>query len=362
MSSQTDILFQRILTTATTRGASDVHLSVGHPPFLRIDGALVALEDEGVLSPAVLEEFMESVLDESAKQELALKKQVIVVRSMGARLRLKVEAHYQQGYPSLSLHLLAAQVPSLKELGLPRVVEDLTQTKKGIILVIGPYGSGRTTTIASFLSAINTKRNARIVSLEQPVEYLISSQKSFIEQREVGRDISSYVEGLQALRESDAEVVAVSTLDHHAVFEELLTLVEGGRLGIAGVEAENITQALEFLMQTFSAHERERILHILADELVAVMGLRLVPRVGGGRVQVAEVLVITPPVRALLRDGRLPQVSAWLISSREGGTVSLDRALSELVKTGEVLIEDALGEVSDKENFQRMVQARPTAA
>lgn len=358
MSSQTDVLFQRILTTATTRGASDVHLSAGQPPYVRIDGSLLSLEEEGVLSPAVLDEVLESLLDDPAKQELAMKKRVAIARSYGARLRLKAVVEYQQGYPAISLHLHTSLIPSLKELGLPKVVEELTQAKKGLVLMIGPYGSGRTTAIAAFLNAINMTRVARVVSLEQPVEYLLTPQKSYIEQQEVGRDTPSFIEGLHALREGDVEVVAVSALDHYAVFEELLTLIEGGRLGIASVEAENAVQALELLTAPFSAHERERVLHTLADVLVAVVGLRLLPRVGGGRVQVAEVLVMTAPVRVLVRDGKLGQVSSWMTSSREGGTVSLDRALAELVKTGEVLLEDALSEVSDKETFQRLVQAR----
>jgi len=241
-------------------------------------------------------------------------------------------------------------------------MEELARARKGLILIIGPHDSGRTTTVASLLDAINAARAERIVSLEDPVEYVLEPRKSLVEQREVGRDVPGFADGLRALKDTDVNVVAVSSLDDRAAFETLMDLVEGGRLGIAAVEAETVDEALEFLVQSFAAHERERLLHALAEVLVAVAGLRLVSRVGGGRVQVAEVLVVTAPVRALVRDGRFAQISSWMTSSREGGTISLDRALAELVKTGEVLMEDALAEVADKENFQRLVQARPVSA
>jgi len=362
MSSQTDVFFQRILTAATTRGASDVHFVAGQPPFMRIDGALVPYEEEGVLSSSVMEELAELVLDAQARQEFAVKKRAVVARAVGARARVKIIVEYRQGSPAMSLHVLTAHVPTLQELGLPKVMEELARARKGLILIIGPHDSGRTTTVASLLDAINAARAERIVSLEDPVEYVLEPRKSLVEQREVGRDVPGFADGLRALKDTDVNVVAVSSLDDRAAFETLMDLVEGGRLGIAAVEAETVDEALEFLVQSFAAHERERLLHALAEVLVAVAGLRLVSRVGGGRVQVAEVLVVTAPVRALLRDGRFAQISSWMTSSREGGTISLDRALAELVKTGEVLMEDALAEVADKENFQRLVQARPVSA
>lgn len=356
MSSQTDVLFQRILASAAARGASDAHLTVGQPPVVRVDGSLSPLEEEGVLAPATMEELVALLFDEHARQELAVKRRATIARTYGNRVRFKATVIYQQGYPFIFLHFLSSAIKTLKELGLPKVVEELTFLRKGLILVIGPHGSGRSTTIASFLNTINASRPENIITIEHPMEYVLTGERSVIEQQEAGRDVPSILEGLHALKDEDVDVLAVSEISDRYVFEELINLTEGGRLVVAPLDAETLSQAFEHIVESFASHERERICHSLADNLAAVIGVRLVPRVGGGRILVAEVLVVSAPVKALIRDGRFSQISSWVLTAREGGTVSLDRSLAELVKTGEVLVEDALREVSDKESFQRMVK------
>ena len=357
MSSQTDISMQKLLTGAATRGVTDMHVSVGQPPAMRVDGVLHPLEEEGVVTPEVMEGLVTLLLDESSKQDFLLHKRATVSRMVGSRMRFKANVIYQQGYPSISFHFLSPTVRPLKELGLPKIIEDLTAVRQGLILVVGPYGSGRTTLIMSFIDAVNHARSEHIIVLEDPIEYVISGDKSLVDQQEVGRDIPTLTEGLRGLREEDVNVIAVSDLPDSQTFKALIDLAEGGRLCIAPLEAETVVQALERLVEPFAAHERERIMHSLADNLVAVIGLRLVPRVGGGRLSVTEVLMVTTPVKVLIREGRFAQISSWLLSTREGGTVGLDRSLAELVKTGEVLLEDALEYAVDKENFQRLVRS-----
>ncbi|MEW6610153.1 MAG: ATPase, T2SS/T4P/T4SS family [Patescibacteria group bacterium] len=356
MSSQTDVFFQKIIASAAARGATDVHLTVGQPPLVRVDGTLTPLEDEGILAPATMEEFVMLLFDEQARQELSVKRRATIARTVGSRVRFKATVIYQQGYPFIFLHFLSPTLRTLKELGLPKVVEELSFTRKGLMFVTGPHGSGRSTTMASFLNTININRPENIVTIEHPIEYILTADKSVIEQQEVGRDVPSILEGLQALKNEDVNVVAVSEIPDRFVFEELINLTEGGRLVVAPLDAETLSQAFEHIVESYAAHERERICHSLADNLIAVIGVRLVPRVGGGSILVAEVLVVSAPVKALIRDGRFSQISSWVLTAREGGTVSLDRSLAELVKTGEVLLEDALREVSDKESFQRMVK------
>ncbi len=334
-----------------------MHLSVGQPPAMRIDGVLNPIEEEGVVTPEIMEGVVTLLLNETSKQDLLMHKQVSVSHSVGSRMRFKAHILYQQGHPSVSFHFLSSFIRPLKDLGLPKAVEDLTAVRKGIIMVTGPYGSGRTTLIASFIDAINHTRSEHIVMLADTIEYTINGDKSLVDQQEVGKDIPSMIEGLKGLYEEDVNIVAVSELIDPEVFKVLIDLTEGGRLCIMPMEADTVAQALERVVEPFAVHERERIMHSLSDNLVAVIGLRLVPRVGGGRLSVTEILVVTSSVKVLIREGRFAQINSWLLSTREGGTVGLDRSLAELVKTGEVLLEDALEVATDRENFQRMVRS-----
>lgn len=350
-------LLQKLLTSLGGGQVSDLHLRAGSPPVVRQDGELQVLSDEPIVTPDFLDAALQLLLTTEAREVLDHQRQITVGFTYANRLRLRVGVFYQRGIPEIAIRFISTSVRTLAELGLPPVFERMAITvRQGLVLIGGPFGSGRTTTIASFLQTINRSRTAHVVSIEEPIEYELNSAQSIIDQREIGTDVLSWEEALANLLAEDIDVLALGRLPSPAVAETAVNQALAGRLVIAGLEAESAPRAVEQLVATAVSANQEAFRQALADALQLVSVQRLVPRVGGGRLLVSEVLVATPAVRAVIREGKFYQLRTLMQTSRDEGMTSFDHALAQLVKTGEVMHEVATRYVQDSEVFESLVR------
>lgn len=336
-----------ILTAAAKRKASYVHLTVGVYPVLRIDDALVELREEPAVSQEFMEAFVSKLLTDEQRRELAAEKEITCLRDLSGKFRFKVTIFHQKSSLAATLKLIPARIPSLGSLGLPSVVGDLTKKTNGLVVIAGPYGSGRTTTVAALIEEINKNRQETIVTIEQPIEYIFSNQKSLIEQREIGRDANSFAEALQHLQEADVDVLMVDVNREAGVVPAVVQFASAGRLAFLQMDTTTAIQTIEELLATFSREERDRAQLLLSKTLAAIVCQRLVPRIGGGVVVAAEVLIANDAIRTLIAGGRTRQIMTILQSSREEGMATIDQSLGSLVKANVVLIDRAIEYATD---------------
>lgn len=358
MSATESAIITKVLTAAIERQVSDVHLSAGSQAVIRRDGKLEVVADSPVMNPDFLAELISFFLPEDKRAILEQQKAVTVGFSLGNRARFRVHVTYQKGYPEFDLRYIPMQVPSVTTLGLPRRLVELTASRQGIIILTGPLGSGRTTTLASLVDAINHREARHIVTLEDPVEYLLVNDKSLIEQRDIGDDVPTLPEALQALRSEDVDVVALGATLPPSAWPEVVNFANSGSLVLAIVDADSTVRALEYLTAAWPGVESEALRQGLSETFLGACAQRLVPRLGGGRVLVTELLLGTQPVLSLVRDGKVAQLQSVLETSREEGMVSLERALANVVKTGEVMREEALVSAANRDALESLLRIK----
>lgn len=353
MGSTDSIALNRILTTAASLHASDLHFLIGSPPILRVDGKLTALDQEPIVTADFLEAIAATFLTDDQRQRLQQQKELVVAYSLNPQIRFKVSAIYQRGSLALTLHFIAAQPPRLADLGLPEVVTDLANLTKGLVLITGAYGSGRTTTMNALIEEINRTRSVNIVTIEQPIEHLFVNNKSVIEQREVGRDALSYAQAITTASREDVDVIVVSEADGPEVLAAILDASEASRLVISTMSTDSVLATIEKILNTFPADQQPKARTQLSGVLAAILTQHLIPKTGGGLLLVADLLLPTSPVRSVIRDGALVQLANVIQTARQPGVVPIDRQLAKLVDEGTVTPEDAMLHAQDPNAIQR---------
>jgi len=356
MTTQNKLIIDRILSTMAEQKASDLHLSVGSAPVIRLHDKLITLENEEIIAKDFIEEFVNDLLDEDQKKTLAAKKEVVLAYQFQKRARFRVNIFYQKGVLAAYFRLIGDQIIPLQKLGLPMTVQQLTQLPKGLIIVSGSFGSGKTTTSASMIDYINQTQSSYILTIEQPIEYIFQNKKSIIEQREVGRDTISFEQALSTITQEDVDLLFISELTSKKIIKEILNIAASGRLVIANMEADTIIKTLELILYSFPTNEQQQIREELAITLGGIICQRLVPKIGGNQVAVAEILTSTPPIQSLIKEGSLYQISNIIQTSREEGMVSLDWSLAELVKANQIQLEDALNNANDPQQLKYMLR------
>lgn len=351
------LLIKKIITSAAEKKASDIHLTVGNYPFLRIGGDLQALTEVNVLKPENLEEMVGYFLSDEQKKILLSQKEInIVYIDDETSLRFRINIFFQKGYPMISLRLISATIPEFSSLGLPEVVSNFCENRRGLVIISGPFSSGRSTTLVSLLQSINKKRGEHIIILEEPIEYLFVNEKSIIEQREVGKDVESFEKGLKTILDEDVNIVAVTEVLSSEALEYSLELAESGRLVFLLMNSDSVISVLERIIADFSAEKRNWALGVLSDILVGILVQRLLPKQNGGMALAYEILTLTPAVRSLLKEGKFYQLTSILQTSRAEGMINLDKSLMELVKKNIISKDIALKEALDKESFSNVLK------
>jgi twitching motility protein PilT len=322
-----------LLAELATRRGTDLLLTAGAPPWLRIDGALVALGTD-VLTPEDTEHLVLSLLSEDLTADLKTNKDVDFSFNWQGRARFRGNAFRQRGSMGLALRLIPYEIPSMEDLGLPdgaRRMADLTQ---GLVLVTGPTGSGKSTTLASMIDHINATRAVHILTIEDPIEYVYRHKRSAVNQREIGEDATTFARAMRAALREDPDVLLVGELRDLETIQSALTLAETGHLVLGTLHTNDTSQAIDRIVDVFPGSRQTQIRVQLAGVLSGAIYQQLLPKIGGGRVAVYEVLVATYPVRNLIKEGKTRQLRSVLAMSGKDGMQTFETCLTKLVEQG----------------------------
>lgn len=318
---------------ATLKKASDLHLVANRRPILRIDGELHEIKEEPVLKPKELEKIVFEILSAEQKEKFIKTRELdLSYEFKGSRYR--VNLHFEKGNVGLVARVIPQAVPTLEDIMMPGIVYELTRLPQGLILVTGPTGHGKSTTLAAMLNQINKERICHIVTLEDPIEFLFSSDRSIIKQRELGSDMFSFAEGLKHILRQDPNVIMVGEMRDLETIAATLTLAETGHLVLATLHTYSAAQTVDRIIDVFPPHQQTQIRLQLSMVLAGVISQRLLPKIGGGRVAAKEILINTPAVANLIREQKTSQINTVIQTSAEKGMTTMEQDLKRLVSEG----------------------------
>ena len=346
---------EELIALAAEKRASDVHLIAGLPPKCRIDGRIETLT-EGVLTREDCEEYGRQLAGDAADPIEAIGQLDFSASFAGRRLR--VNLFRQQGALSAAIRLLGRTIPNLSELGLPEAVKQFSSWNKGIILVTGETGSGKSTTLAAILNEINQNRPLHMITLEDPIEYVYEPAQAIINQREVGVDVESYDKGLYAALREDPDVILIGEMRDLATIETALMAAETGHLVFSTIHTNSAIDSIDRIVGVFPEDKQPQIRMQLSMTLRAVLAQQLVPRADGqGRAAACELMMITPAIRNLIRDGKTPQMQSYLLSSAKEGSITMDNFLIRMAKEGVITPQTAVDASRDPQEVRRDLAA-----
>ncbi|MDO8576954.1 MAG: type IV pilus twitching motility protein PilT [Candidatus Daviesbacteria bacterium] len=327
---------QQLLDLTIRRNASDLHLSVGFSPTLRIHGELIPVPGEPPTTPPQIESLIKPLLTEAQSNIFKESFELDFSFEFEGRARFRVNLYRQKGHPGAALRLIPYRIPLIEELGLPAVVNKLIGLKQGFILVTGPTGHGKSTTLASFINKINQTRAAHILTIEDPIEYVYPPGKSLIEQREMYADTKSWGNALRASLREDPDVVLIGEMRDLETIASAMTIAETGHLVFATLHTNSAAQSVDRVIDVFPEIQQPQIRLQMAATLEAIISLRLVPTIQPGRVLASEILFATPAVRNIIREGKSYLIDNTIETSAELGMQPLERSLVNLVKSGSI--------------------------
>ena len=338
--------FKEIVLTAVERDASDLHMTVGLPPIYRIDGDLVNEGDE-ILQEEHIVDAVRQLANEKQLDELKKTGESDFAVSFQGAIRMRCNAFYQQGHTALALRMLPMKVPTVQSLELAPVIVEQADKPRGLVLLTGPTGSGKSSTLAALLDHINHTKRRHIITLENPIEFIYKPDKCIVNQREVGDDTASFAAGLRAALRQDPDVILVGEMRDLETISTAITAAETGHLVFGTLHTKGAANTIDRIIDVFPPEQQEQIRIQLADVLEAAIAKALLPRIGGGRVAAYEILVATPAVRSLIRQNKSFQITSAMQTGKRQGMQLLDDALADLVRTGKVTLENALALAND---------------
>ena len=330
-----------LLTETARQNASDLHIAVGRRPTLRIDGVLIPLESEPIMTPEAAEGLMAALVPPEQKDHLTRDRQVDFAYSLEDKARFRVNVYYQRGYLAAALRLVPARIRTAEELNLPPILHDLTGLSQGFVLVVGPAGHGKSTTLAALLDEVNHMRSDHIITIEDPVEYLFTQDKCIVSQREVGSDTVGFHAALRTVLRQDPDVIMIGEMRDAASIATAMTAAETGHLVFATLHTNSASQTIDRIIDSFPAEQQSQVSSQLAATLVAIVSQRLMPRISGGRVPALEIMIVNPAIRNLIRERKVYQIDLVIETSLQEGMVTLNRSLANLVKNKEISLENA---------------------
>jgi twitching motility protein PilT len=322
--------------------ATDLHLCAGTQPRVRIDGKLLAIPQSEPVTVEFLDAALSGLLTEADQQAYLSRRQLDFAFTWADTGRFRANAYFQLDRPALALRLIPTRIPTPEEIGLPAATAGLLTRPHGLVLVTGPTGSGKSTTLAAMVGWINRNRPVHILTIEDPIEYLHPPQQALVNQREVGQDVPSFAEGLSAALREDPDVVLVGEMRDLETIQLTLTLAETGHLVFATLHTNDAAQTVDRIIDVFPAEQQDQIRTQFSMSLAAVIAQRLVPRIGGGRVAAYEVLMGTPAIANIIREGKVRQLRNLIATGQKDGMMVLEQSLAALVGAGVVTYEDAM--------------------
>ena len=330
-----------LLTTTAKQAASDLHIAVGRRPTLRIDGVLVPLQKESITTPEGAEGIIGELLTPELKEKLVRQKQVDFAYSFEDKARFRVNVYYQRGYLAAALRLVPARIKTIEELNLPPLLHDLAKLSQGFVLIVGPAGHGKSSSLAAILDEINHTRSDHIITIEDPVEYLFTQDKCIVSQREVGSDAMSFHGALRTVLRQDPDVVMIGEMRDSVSIATAMTASETGHLVLSTLHTNSASQTIDRIIDSFPAEQQGQVTSQLAATLVAIISERLLPRLSGGRIPSVEIMIVNPAIRNLIRERKTYQIDLVIETSLQEGMITLNRSLANLVKNKEISLENA---------------------
>ncbi len=337
-----DAELARSLHAVVARSGSDLHLTVGRPPLIRVDGRLHDLPDAPILTAEAITRMLRSVLDERRDASFAATRQADFSFTVAGVGRFRVNAFHQLGSPAAALRAIPSTVPTTADIGLPPDVEQVIRYPYGLVLFVGPTGSGKSTTQAALIGAINATRPCHILTIEDPVEYLHGPGVALVNQREVGTDVLSFADGLRAALREDPDIILLGEMRDEESIAITLTLAETGHLVFATLHTNDAAQTVDRIVDSYPSDRRDQIQTQLAGTLQAIVSQRLVPKVGGGRVAAFEVIIANDAIRNLIREGKTRQIRNVVSTGRSTGMRTMEQSFNTLVADGLMSHEHAL--------------------
>ncbi len=346
------VSIQEVLTTAKVAGASDVHFTVGIPPRMRVNGDLIGMEYDRLLPPDT-KALAEEIMNDAQKAKFEEKGEYDMSYSIPNLGRYRVNVYRQRGSIAMAFRLVGTSVPSPEVLGIPASIIDLYQRKRGLVLVTGPTGSGKSTTLASIIDKVNKCRDAHVITLEDPIEYLHQHNLSMVNQREIGIDSHSYADALRAALREDPDVILVGEMRDLETISVAITAAETGHLVLSTLHTIGAASTVDRVIDVFPPHQQQQIRIQLSNVLEAVISQQLIPTVDGkGRVAAFEVMHANHAVRNLIREGKSHQLTSVMQTNRKLGMITMDEAISQLYYQNRISREDAIEFAQDVDGME----------
>ncbi len=347
---------ENLLEEVIKRKASDLHIQVGLPPILRVDGGLIPMQNTAALNPESIQALVFSILDQDQRQIFLKDKEFDFSFAFGTLSRFRVNAFHERGNIAAAFRLIPNEIPTVEQLGLPKVVDKFVTYPRGLVLVTGPTGSGKSTTLAAMINKINSEQSKHIITIEDPVEYTHVSKKSIIVQREVHYDTFSFSGALRSSLREDPDVVLIGEMRDLETIASAITIAETGHLVFATLHTNSAAQSIDRMIDVFPPHQQGQIRAQLSNILMAICSQRLIPAVNGGRIAVAEILVATPAVRNIIREAKTHQLEAVIQTGAEFGMQSMDKTLVEMIRSGKITYDEARNFAVEIDELDRMMR------
>ena len=345
---------KELLVNTIEMGASDLHLTVGVPPTVRKNGKLVQIGKENLL-PNDIEKFAKEILESKYDEYLEIGEYDISYSLTGVG-RFRVNVFKQRNSDAIAIRVIALKIPTLDEIGHPTVIKEIVKSKRGLVLVTGPTGSGKSTTLAAMINEINSTRQAHIITLEDPIEYLHRHNMCIINQREIGKDSRSYQSALKAILREDPDVILVGEMRDLETISIAITAAETGHLVFSTLHTIGAAKTIDRIIDVFPPHQQQQVKIQLSSVLQAVVSQQLLPNIeGNGRVAALEVMVSTPGIQNLIREGKTHQIESAVQTGNKYGMKTMDMAIAELYKKGVISMDTAMTYAVDRETLKRLM-------
>lgn len=351
-----ELRIEILLEEVVRRRASDLHLQVGLPPMIRVDGDLLPVAGFNALDEPSVETLIFAILDQDQQQILEKDKEFDFSFAFGTLGRFRVNAYHERGNLAAAFRLIPNEIKTVAELGVPPIVSTFANFPRGLVLVTGPTGSGKSTTLSSLVDKINEERAQHIITIEDPIEFTHKSKKSVVVQREVHYDTYSFSAALRSSLRQDPDVVLIGEMRDLETISAAITIAETGHLVLGSLHTNSAAQSIDRMIDVFPPHQQPQIRAQLSNILMAICSQRLVPAIGGGRVVAAEILIANPAVRNIIREGKSHQLDAVIQTGADSGMQTMDRTLVGLVQNGTVTYDDARSFAVDLAEFERLMR------
>ncbi len=347
----------QLLEELISRNGTDLHLTVGGPPMLRIDGDLIPTNHE-VLTPKVTKELIYALLNDEQKKRFETTRELDLSFGIPNLSRFRGNVFMQRGAIGMAIRTIPYKIRSFKELGLPPIAAELTTRSKGIILVTGPTGCGKSTTLATMIDKVNGDRRSHIITVEDPIEYLFKHKKCIVNQRQVGDDTKSFANALKYVLRQDPDVVMIGEMRDLETTEAALKIGETGHLTFATLHTNSAAESITRIIDIFPTNRQSQVRTQLAFIILGIMTQTLIKRIRGGRVLAMEILVATPAIKALVRDNKIHQIYSHIQAGRKYGMRTMNESLYSLYMKKEVTLENVFAHSRNPEELQKMIETK----